>query len=253
MGEDEREGRCRGGRVEERAIGDEWVRASPPLPSPPKAGPIPSSPLYPSFYPHPIPSHPIPSHPIPTSPHRTPHRGDDAGADVVQGLCGPLFEELQQGGRGRADCGKKKKGKGRWGNEVMEETGKRQSRLDWARGEDWGQLTGGLNEVYDEGHGRARDFTLPPPPPTHPHMPTPTHTSFLPLALTCDVGHQSEVLDQAHRLPLGSLCRAEHAPQAVVQLPGLGELALSADGRVGAPEVGERRGVGQAVEHLGCV
>ena len=46
---------------------------------------------------------------------------------------------------------------------------------------------------------------------------------------------------QADSTALWRLSRADHAPQGVVQLPRLGQLAVAADGRVDAPQVGQRR------------
>ena len=65
------------------------------------------------------------------------------------------------------------------------------------------------------------------------------------------VRHQGQVLDQAARLALGRLRRADHAPLRVVQLAGLGGLPLPPDGRVDPAQVGERGRKGQAVQHLG--
>jgi hypothetical protein len=66
-----------------------------------------------------------------------------------------------------------------------------------------------------------------------------------------DVRHEREVLDEAAGLPLGRLRRADHAPLRVVELARLRELALAPDRRVDAPQVRERRGVGEPVEDLG--
>ena len=62
-----------------------------------------------------------------------------------------------------------------------------------------------------------------------------------------DVGHQRQVLDQSTGLSFRCLCRANHAPLRVVQLARLGELSLSADGRVDAPQVAQRGRVRQPV------
>ena len=53
-----------------------------------------------------------------------------------------------------------------------------------------------------------------------------------------------------HTATVTPTCRADHAPLAVVQLAGLGDLALPPNGGVDAPEMGEGGGVGQAVQHL---
>merc|ERR1719370_87044 len=45
-----------------------------------------------------------------------------------------------------------------------------------------------------------------------------------------DVSHQGEVLDEANSSALGGLGRADHAPEGVVQLPGLGKLTISSNG-----------------------
>jgi hypothetical protein len=55
---------------------------------------------------------------------------------------------------------------------------------------------------------------------------------------------------QAAGLPLGRLRGADDAPLRVVQLPWLGQLALAADRRVDAPQVRQRAGIRQPVEHL---
>ena len=51
-------------------------------------------------------------------------------------------------------------------------------------------------------------------------------------------------------MPLWGLGRAHVAPVRVVQLPRLGNLARTINGRVEAPKVGERGGKGQSVQDL---
>ncbi len=66
-----------------------------------------------------------------------------------------------------------------------------------------------------------------------------------------DVAHQRQVLDQAASLAFGRLGRAHETPVGVVKLAGLGQLAVAPDGRVGAPQMRQRRGKSVAVQHLG--
>lgn len=49
---------------------------------------------------------------------------------------------------------------------------------------------------------------------------------------------------------LWRLSWTHHPPQGVVQLPGLGQLPVSSDGRVDSAEVGQRGSEGEAVQHL---
>lgn len=53
-----------------------------------------------------------------------------------------------------------------------------------------------------------------------------------------------------------NLCKAKHPPEswtadlAVMQLTWLGQLALTPDGGVDAPQMGERGDIGQPIQHL---
>ena len=70
------------------------------------------------------------------------------------------------------------------------------------------------------------------------------------LAADRNVGHESEILDEADRLALGRLGWTHEAPLRVVQLARLCEFALATDRRVAAAQMRERRRVGEAIEHL---
>ncbi len=52
-----------------------------------------------------------------------------------------------------------------------------------------------------------------------------------------DVAQERKVLDQATRLAFRRLSRANQAPVGIVKLARLRELAITADGRVGSPQV----------------
>lgn len=74
----------------------------------------------------------------------------------------------------------------------------------------------------------------------------------------CYVRHQSHVFDQPHSLTLRRLRRANHTPVGVMELARLGLFPCTGKRRVGTTEVGEGRGVGEAIQHLrdtslGCV
>ncbi len=64
------------------------------------------------------------------------------------------------------------------------------------------------------------------------------------------VGHQSEVLDEADGVALGRLRRTDDAPLRVVELTGLGELAIATDRRVHATQMRQGRGECEAIQHL---
>ncbi|KAL4856579.1 hypothetical protein ACK3TF_003038 [Chlorella vulgaris] len=63
-------------------------------------------------------------------------------------------------------------------------------------------------------------------------------------AANTDVRHERQILHEPAGLPFRCLCRADHAPLAVVQLAWLGNFALAADGRVDAPQMAQCGGVG---------
>ncbi|RNA27888.1 hypothetical protein BpHYR1_036544 [Brachionus plicatilis] len=66
-----------------------------------------------------------------------------------------------------------------------------------------------------------------------------------------NVGHESQIFDQADGVALGRLGRTNNAPLGVVQLARLGQFAVAANRRVHTTQMRQSGRVRESVEHLG--